>query len=55
MSKKFITFYLHQQSDDGLDIYFDDIMPVLVSDYPAPLGTGDGPSQVQLLCAAMRS
>lgn len=46
---------LHQQSDDGLDIYFDDNMPVLVSDYPAPLGTGAGPSQVQLLCAAMRS
>jgi uncharacterized OsmC-like protein len=28
-------------------------MPILVGDEPAPLGTGLGPSPVQLLCAAV--
>jgi uncharacterized OsmC-like protein len=28
-------------------------MPVLTSDEPVPLGTGTGPSPVQLLCAAV--
>jgi uncharacterized OsmC-like protein len=44
---------LQQQSDYRFEIHFDDNMPVLTSDEPAPLGTGTGPSPVQLLCAAV--
>ena len=53
MTEKTITVYLQQQSDYRFDIRFDDNMPVLTSDEPAPLGTGSGPSPVQLLCAAV--
>ena len=53
MTEKTITVYLQQQSDYRFDIHFDDNMPVLTSDEPAPLGTGTGPSPVQLLCAAV--
>jgi hypothetical protein len=44
---------LQQQSDYRFEIHFDDNMPVLTSDEPVPLGTGTGPSPVQLLCAAL--
>ena len=44
---------LKQQADYCFDIRFDDNMPVLTSDEPAPLGTGLGPSSVQLMCAAV--
>jgi uncharacterized OsmC-like protein len=53
MSEKSITVRLQQQADYRFDIRFDDTMPVLTSDEPAPLGTGLGPSPVQLLCAAV--
>jgi len=53
MTEKTITVYLQQQSDYRFEIRFDDNMPVLTSDEPAPLGTGTGPSPVQLLCAAV--
>ena len=53
MSEKSITVHLQQQADYRFDIRFDDTMPVLISDEPAPLGTGLGPSPVQLLCAAV--
>jgi uncharacterized OsmC-like protein len=53
MTEKTITVYLQQQSDYRFEIHFDDNMPVLTSDEPAPLGTGTGPSPVQLLCAAV--
>ena len=53
MTEKTITVYLQQQSDYRFDIRFDDNMPVLTSDEPEPLGTGTGPSPVQLLCAAV--
>ena len=53
MTDKTITVHLHQQADYRFDIRFDDTMPVLTSDEPAPLGTGLGPSPVQLLCAAV--
>ena len=53
MSEKTITVSLQQQADYRFDIRFDDTMPVLTSDEPAPLGTGLGPSPVQLLCAAV--
>ena len=44
---------LKQQADYCFDIRFNDNMTVLTSDEPAPLGTGLGPSSVQLLCAAV--
>jgi uncharacterized OsmC-like protein len=53
MSEKQISVTLTQQHDYRFDIRFDDNMPVLTSDEPAPLGTGLGPSPVQLLCAAV--
>ncbi len=53
MSEKQISVTLTQQHDYRFDIRFDDTMPVLTSDEPAPLGTGLGPSPVQLLCAAV--
>lgn len=53
VSEKQISVTLTQQHDYRFDIRFDDNMPVLTSDEPAPLGTGLGPSPVQLLCAAV--
>ena len=53
MSEKHVSVTLTQQHDYRFDIRFDDNMPVLTSDEPAPLGTGLGPSPVQLLCAAV--
>ena len=53
MSEKQITVTLRQQQDYRFDIHFDDAMPVLTSDEPTPLGTGQGPSPVQLLAAAV--
>ena len=53
VSEKQILVTLTQQHDYRLDIRFDKNMPVLTSDEPAPLGTGLGPSPVQLLCAAV--
>lgn len=53
MSEKLILVTLTQQHDYRFDIRFDDSMPVLTSDEPAPLGTGLGPSPVQLLCASV--
>ena len=53
MSEKSITVFLQQQADYRFDIRFDDVIPVLTCDEPAPLGTGLGPSPVQLLCAAV--
>ena len=53
MSEKTITVNLQQQADYRFEIVFDDAMPVLTTDEPAPLGTGTGPSPVQLLCAAV--
>jgi uncharacterized OsmC-like protein len=53
MSEKTITVELRQQADYRFDIHFDEAMPTLTSDEPAPLGTGLGPSPVHLLCAAV--
>lgn len=44
---------LKQQQDYRFEVIFDEHMPVLISDEPAPLGTGTGPSPVQMLCAAV--
>ena len=53
MSENAITVELIQQHDYRFDIHFAVAIPVLTSDEPAPLGTGQGPSPVQLLCAAV--
>jgi uncharacterized OsmC-like protein len=53
MSGKTIRVELSQRQDYRFDIAFGDAMPVLTSDEPAPLGTGLGPSPVQMLCAAV--
>ena len=53
MTGKIIRVELSQRHDYRFDIAFSDDMPVLTSDEPAPLGTGLGPSPVQMLCAAV--
>ena len=53
MSEKLISVTLTQQHDYRFEIRFDNKMPVLTSDEPAPLGRGLGPSPVQLLCASV--
>jgi uncharacterized OsmC-like protein len=53
MTDKTITVHLQQQADYRFEIGFDNNMPTITSDEPAPLGTGSGPSPVQLLCAAV--
>lgn len=53
MSEKLISVTLTQQQDYRFDIRFGDAIPLLITDEPAPLGTGLGPSPVQLLCAAV--
>ena len=53
MSGNTITVTLQQQADYRFAICFDEAMPILVGDEPAPLGTGLGPSPVQMLCAAV--
>lgn len=44
---------LEQQQDYRFTIRFGPDLPVLLVDEPAPLGTGAGPSPVQLLCASV--
>lgn len=53
MIEKTITVHLQQQTDYRFNIQFDQGIPTLTSDEPAPLGTGTGPSPVQMLCAAV--
>ena len=53
MSAKSISVVLKQQKDYRFEVRFDDAMPVLISDEPEPLGTGTGPSPVQMLCGAV--
>jgi uncharacterized OsmC-like protein len=53
MSENSITVELIQKHDYRFDIHFAEAIPVLTSDEPVPLGTGQGPSPVQLLCAAV--
>jgi hypothetical protein len=48
VSEKQISVTLTQQHDYRFDIRFDDTMPVLTSDEPAPLGTGLGKSNPKL-------
>lgn len=53
MIEKSIHVLLKQKQDYQFDIHFGDEIPTLMGDEPAPLGTGQGPSPVQLLAAAV--
>ena len=53
MSQGEIRVSLTQQSDYQFLIDFGAGLPQLLADEPAPLGTGQGPSPVQLLAAAV--
>jgi uncharacterized OsmC-like protein len=47
------TVRLTQVQDYRFDVHFSDGVPMLQADEPPPLGQGQGPSPVQLLCAAV--
>lgn len=53
MSDTLVQVSLVQQHDYRFDIQFGGAIPVLTGDEPAPLGSGLGPSPVQLLSAAV--
>ncbi len=53
MSEKTIQIELIQREDYRFDVQFGGDVPTLTTDEPAPLGTGLGPSPVQLLSAAV--
>jgi uncharacterized OsmC-like protein len=53
MADKTITVELRQRSNYQFDIEFSEGMPQLMSDEPAPLGEGKGPSPVQMLAASV--
>jgi len=53
MSSNSVTIELCQQADYRFTAHFGDAVPDLVCDEPEPLGHGQGPSPVQLLCAAV--
>lgn len=53
MFVKLTSVSLRQLQDYRFEVRFDEHMPAFVSDEPAPLGTGTGPSPMQMLCAAV--
>jgi len=53
MSEAIITVRLHQHLDYQFQNQFGAAVPQLLTDEPAPLGQGAGPSPVQLLAAAV--
>lgn len=53
MNETLITVELIQQQDYRFDMHFGEGIPLIIGEEPAPLGTGRGPSPVQLLCAAV--
>ena len=53
MSDTSIQVTLRQRQDYRFDVQFGGDAPVITTDEPAPLGTGLGPSPVQLLAAAV--
>jgi uncharacterized OsmC-like protein len=53
MSNPRQTVRLTQVQDYRFDVHFGDGVPMLQADEPPPLGQGQGPSPVQLLCAAV--
>lgn len=53
MSESNVRITLRQQQDYQFQVDFGEGIPPLLADEPAPLGTGQGPSPVQLLAAAV--
>lgn len=53
MAEENIRIELAQQQDYRFTVHFGGAVPDLIADEPAPLGTGAGPSPVQLLAAAV--
>ena len=53
MTNKSVRVALTQAKDYQFEIQFGGDVPNLTSDEPAPLGSGLGPSPVQMLCAAV--
>lgn len=53
MSETNVHIELRQKQDYQFDIHFGGDVPVIMGDEPAPLGSGQGPSPVQLLAAAV--
>ncbi|HJV59833.1 MAG TPA: OsmC family protein [Albitalea sp.] len=53
MSEQTIQVRLRQQHDYRFDVDFGEAVPTLACDEPPPLGSGQGPSPVQLLAAAV--
>ena len=53
MSETSVHVQLQQKQDYQFDIHFGDVIPSLLGDEPAPLGSGQGPSPVQLLASAV--
>ena len=53
MSDELVRVELVQQADYRFDTRFGGDVPAVLTDEPPPLGTGQGPSPVQLLCAAV--
>lgn len=53
MSETSVHIQLRQRQDYQFEVQFGDQVPSLLADEPAPLGSGQGPSPVQLLAAAV--
>ena len=53
MSESNVRITLRQQQDYQFQVDFGEGIPPLLADEPAPLGTGQGPSPVLLLAAAV--
>ena len=53
MSESNVRITLRQQQDYQFQVDFGEGIPHLLADEPAPLGSGQGPSPVQLLAAAV--
>lgn len=53
MSETSVHIQLRQKQDYQFDVQFGEQVPSLLADEPAPLGSGRGPSPVQLLAAAV--
>lgn len=53
MSETSIHVQLKQKQNYQFEIHFGGEIPVVMGDEPAPLGTGQGPSPVQLLAASV--
>lgn len=53
MSETNVSVQLSQKQDYQFDIHFGGDIPNVMGDEPAPLGSGQGPSPVQLLAAAV--